>query len=448
MKPLIRQKFYLSPAQTLTIGFILIIFIGTYLLKLPFALKPGVTDFSWIDALFTATSAICITGLVVHDTLTTFSIFGQIVIITMVQLGGIGFMTVATMVAMMMRKRISLRNRLVLQEAMNSYSMQGIVRLIRKVILYSVLIEITAALIFTLLWMDQFSLAKAFYMGLFHAISLFNNGGFDLFGSFSSFQSLVNDPIFNIVSIVIVLAGGLGFVVLAELLEYKKTRRLSLQSKVVLSATTILWIAGSMIIFVLEYTNSNTLGSLDLFGKIYASMFQSISARSAGTSTLDIAALRQATQFILILFMFIGAAPGSTGGGIKITTFAILIVSSLALLRGREDVEMFRFRLPKDLILKALTITFIALFVVISVSTVLSTTESASFISILFETTSAVGTVGYSMGLTPHLTDFGKLVLSLAMLYGRLGPLTLAFALGARTTKRGFRHPEGRMMIG
>jgi trk system potassium uptake protein TrkH len=448
LKKQIRKKLHLTPARTLTLGFVILICIGTYLLKLPFAIRPGVPELAWIDALFTATSATCVTGLVVVDTLTTYSTFGQVVIMLLVQIGGLGFMTFATVFALMMRKRISLRERLLLQEAMNANSMEGIVRLIRKVILFSMLIEAAAATIFTVHWAVHIPLGRAAYLAVFHAISLFNNGGFDLFGDFSSFQTFVNDPVFNITSIIIILAGGLGFVVLAELFDYKNMRRLSLHTKVVLATNGILWVVGGIIILMLEYTNPHSLGVLDLPGKIYASFFQSIGARSAGTSTVDIGALRQVTQFMMIILMFIGAAPGSTGGGIKVTTFAILLVSALAMLRGKEDVEMFRYRLTKDLILKALTITFIALSVVISVSMMLAMTEEDSFIAILFETTSAVGTVGYSMGLTPELTLFGKMVLCVTMLIGRLGPMTLAFALGARNIKRGYRHPEGKMMIG
>ncbi|WP_152397451.1 TrkH family potassium uptake protein [Paenibacillus guangzhouensis] len=445
---MVHRTFRLSPARTLTVGFVILICIGTILLMLPFAVREGLQPLSWEDALFTSTSATCVTGLVVVDTITTFSTFGQVVIMLLVQIGGLGFMTFATIFALMMKKRISLRERLILQEAMNANSIEGIVRLIRKVIFFSILIEASAALIFTFHWARDMPLHQSIYFGVFHAISLFNNGGFDLFGDFSSFKAFVDDPLFNVVSYMLIFAGSVGFVVLAELFDYKHMRRLSLHTKVVLTTSGILWIGGGIIIFVLEYTNPQTLGTLDLSGKIYASFFQSVATRSAGTSTLDIGALRQVTQFIMIILMFIGAAPGSTGGGIKVTTFAVLIVSAIAMIQGREDVEMFRYRLSKELILRALTITFIALFLVITVSTVLSMTEKDSFIAILFETTSAVGTVGFSMGMTPDLTLAGKIILNVTMLIGRLGPLTLAFALGSRNVKRGYRRPEGKMMIG
>lgn len=448
MKQIARKTFKLTPARILTLGFVTIILIGTFLLMLPIATRGTHPPLSFIDALFTATSATCVTGLVVVDTTTAFTMFGQIVIISLVQIGGLGFMTMATLFALVMKKKISLRERLILQEAMSTDSIEGIVRLIRRVIFFAITIELLASVVFTLHWWKTLPFTKALYYGIFHSISLFNNGGFDLFGEFSSFKQFVSDPVTNITSFIIVIAGGLGFVVLAELFDYRTTRRLSLHSKVVLSMSLFLTLLGGLIIFIFEYTNTQTLGPLDLPGKIYAAFFQSISTRSAGTSTIDIGALRQATQFFIIILMFIGAAPGSTGGGIKVTTFAILIVSAIAMIRGREDIDLFKFRLMKDQILKALTITFIALFLVVSVSMLLSTTEYGSFIKILFETASAIGTVGLSMGLTPELTVIGKSVLCFAMLIGRLGPLTLAFAFNSKNQKRGYRNPEGRMIIG
>lgn len=289
---MVHRTFRLSPARTLTVGFVILICIGTILLMLPFAVREGLQPLSWEDALFTSTSATCVTGLVVVDTITTFSTFGQVVIMLLVQIGGLGFMTFATIFALMMKKRISLRERLILQEAMNANSIESIVRLIRKVIFFSILIEASAALIFTFHWARDMPLHQSIYFGVFHAISLFNNGGFDLFGDFSSFKAFVDDPLFNVVSYMLIFAGSVGFVVLAELFDYKHMRRLSLHTEVVLTTSGILWIGGGIIIFVLEYTNPQTLGTLDLSGKIYASFFQSVATRSAGTSTLDIGALR------------------------------------------------------------------------------------------------------------------------------------------------------------
>lgn len=436
-----------SPPQILVMGFGTIIMIGTILLMLPIANTTG-EPLNFMDALFTATSATCVTGLVVVDTGTFFSTFGQVVIMCLIQIGGLGFMTMATLFALVLKRRISLKDRLVLQEAMNQSSMEGIVRLIRRVLLYSLIIEASAMVLLTLRWAFEMPFGKALYFGVFHSVSMFNNAGFDLFGEFSSLTRFVDDPLVNFVAMFLIVSGGLGFIVMADIVDYKKNRKLSLHSKVVLSMTCALILIGALVIFIFEFTNPKTLGSLNWGGKILGSFFQSVTPRTAGANTLDIGGLRQATQFFIVILMFIGASPGSTGGGIKTTTFTIMIGAVIAMIRGRDDIVLFRYRLAMERIFKALTITLLALFLVIAVSMVLSTTEDSSFLSILFETTSAFGTVGLSMGLTPHLSLFGKLLISLTMFAGRLGPLTLAYALGPKKGKELYRHPEGKMIIG
>lgn len=442
------RSYRFSPPQFLVLGFALIILAGAVLLSLPVASANG-TALSFVDALFTATSATCVTGLVVVDTGTYFSIFGQIVIAVLVQIGGLGFMTVATLFAFVLKKKISLRERLILQQAMNQISMEGIVRLIRKVVLYSLVIESVAALILFIRFSMDMPVLKALYFGIFHAISLFNNAGFDLFGNFQSLRGYVDDFTVNVVAMVLIVLGGLGFVVMVELLEYKRSkRRLSLHSKVVLSATGALIFVGALVIFIFEFTNARTLGSLDLSGKIFASFFQSLTPRSVGASTIDLAEMRQASQFFMIILMFIGASPGSTGGGIKTTTFTVLVGAVLAMIRGKEDIVIFRYRLAKDQIMKAVTFTLLALFLVIFVSMVLSTTEDHQFLMILYETTSAFGTVGATTGLTLDLTVFGKIMIMLTMFAGRIAPLTFAYALGNKKDKELYRHPEGKIIIG
>jgi trk system potassium uptake protein TrkH len=451
MKKRLFKLLQLTPPQVLVLGFAAIIFIGTFLLMLPIASNDG-RPLQFIDAFFTATSATCVTGLIVVDTGLHFSIFGQIVIILLIQIGGLGFMSMATLIAFLLRKRITLKERLLLQEALNQGSMEGIVRLIRKVLLYALTIEGIGAALFTIRWSIDMSFPKALYLGIWQAISFFNNAGFDLFGPitgpFSSLTSYADDFLTNLVSMALIILGGIGFIVMSDLMDYHKTKRLSLHSKIVISMTSFLIIFGAVVIFIFEYTNIRTLGSLEYGGKILASFFQSVTPRTAGANTLDLASLRQATQFFIIILMFIGASPGSTGGGIKTTTFTILIGAMIAMIRGKEDIVFFRYRLAKDRILKAITLTMIALFLVIFVSMVLSTTESAPFLKILFEVTSAFGTVGLSMGLTPDLTHLGKVMISLTMFAGRLGPITLAYALQPKKEKELFRYPEGKITIG
>ncbi|TCM97985.1 trk system potassium uptake protein TrkH [Paenibacillus sp. BK033] len=436
-----------SPPRILVFGFAMIIIIGAILLSMPFASNDG-SRLPFIDALFTATSATCVTGLVVVDTGTYFSTAGKIVILSLIQIGGLGFMTMATLIALVLRKRISLKERLILQEAMNQTSMEGIVRLIRRVIFYSLTIELVGAVLFAVRFAFDMPLGRAVWYGVFHSISFFNNAGFDIFGLFRSLTMYVGDPLVNIVSMLLIIFGGLGFVVMADLLEFRKNKRLSLHSKVVLSATGILIAVGALVIFVFEFSNSKTLGSLNWGDKILASFFQSVTPRTAGANTLDYTQLRQATVFFTVILMFIGASPGSTGGGIKTTTFTTMVGAVIAMIRGREDIVLFHYRLGKDRIFKALTITMLSLTLVILVTMLLSTTEDQQFLKILFETTSAFGTVGLTTGITPELTFFGKIVIALTMFAGRLGPLTLAYALGPKTEKELYRYPEGKITIG
>jgi trk system potassium uptake protein TrkH len=440
-----------SPPRVLVTGFALIILIGSFLLTLPFSSHDGLTT-PFIDALFTATSATCVTGLVTLDTGSYWSVTGQIIIICLIQVGGLGFMTMSTLFAIALRKKISLKERLILQEAMNQSSIEGIVRLIRRVIIYSLLIELAGAILLTIRWSFDMPIGKAIYFGAWHAVSMFNNAGFDLFGQygtpFVSFTGYVDDPIVNLVIMALIVLGGIGFIVMSDVFKHKNHRKLSLHSKVVLTMTGVLLLVGTIFIFIFEFSNSKTLGGLDWDGKIFASMFQSVAPRTAGPNTIDLTGLRQATQFFIIILMFIGASPGSTGGGIKTTTFAALIYAVIAMIRGKEDVVMFKMRLHRERILKALTITILSLTLVIVVTMILSTTEAQSFILILFETTSAFGTVGLSLGLTPQLTVIGKVLIGLTMFVGRLGPLTLAYALGPRAEKELYRYPEGKITIG
>lgn len=442
----------MTPPQILTLGFLAIIAAGTLLLSLPLASSTHQAT-PLIDALFTATSAVCVTGLVVVDTGIHYSTFGELVILLLMQIGGLGFMTMSTLFALALRKRISLRERLLLQESMNQSSLEGIVRFIRRVLIYAFAIEGIGALVLALRWSTEMPFSKALYYGIFHSVSMFTNAGFDIMGPmngpFSSFVNHVNDPIINVIVIALIFLGGIGFIVLAEMWDYPKTRKLSFHSKVVLYATAILFVAGAAVIFIFEFTNTKTLEPLSISGKLYSSLFQSISPRSGGANTLDIASLRHATQFLIILLMFIGASPGSAGGGIKVTTFAILIGAVLAMIRGREDVVFFRRRLAKDRVYKALTITIASLAAIILFTMILSTTEDVDFLVLLFEVTSAFGTTGLSLGLTPHLTVIGKVLIIIMMFAGRLGPLTLAFTLvPVQEKKELYRYPEGKIMIG
>lgn len=437
----------LYPAQVFVLGFVLMILAGALLLMLP-ASRAGEEGLSFVDALFTSVSAVCVTGLVVVDTGTHFSVFGQTVILLLMQVGGLGFMAMATLFALVFKRRISLRERLLLQESMNQNTMEGIVRLIRKVLIYSLVIEGVGAALFAFRWSFDMSVGRALYFGVFHAVSLFNNAGFDLFGNYSSLTAYAGDPVVNTIAILLIVAGGLGFVVLADLVDFRMKRKLTLHSKVVLSMTGLLIGTGALVILAFEYNNPATLGGLDGMSKGWAALFQAVTPRTAGANTIDIPGMRQATQFFIVILMFIGASPGSTGGGVKTTTFAVMIGAVIAMLRGKEDIVLFRHRIREAQVMKALTVTLLALLLIVSVTTLLSTTENAPFLVLLFESTSAFATVGLSMGLTPELSTAGKLLIAFAMFAGRVGLLTLAFAIGPKRHKQLYRHPEGKMIIG
>ncbi|MFC4776948.1 TrkH family potassium uptake protein [Paenibacillus sp. GCM10023252] len=441
----------LSPPQTLSLGFVIIILTGTFLLMMPHATESG-AGLSFLDALFMSTSSVCVTGLAVVDPGTTFTLFGQLVILALIQIGGLGFMTMATLIALVFRKRISFKERLILLESTNQASLEGIVKLIRRTLIYALIIELAGALILSIRWALDMPLGQAIYFGIFHSVSMFTNAGFDIMGGvagpFSSLASHVNDPIVNLTAIVLIFLGGIGFVVLADVWSFRLNKRLTLHSKVVLLASAGLFTIGTIVILLMEFTNPNTLGPLGLEGKLYSASLHSISPRSGGISTLDVAQLRQSTQFFIIILMFIGAAPGSTGGGIKLTTFVILVWAVVAMARGKNDIVILRHRLAQDRIYKAITITVIAVFVIVSATMIMSTFEDRTLLPLLFEVTSAFGTTGMSMGLTPNLTDAGKVLIITMMFIGRLGPLTLAYTLAPTTRKELYRHPEGKIMIG
>lgn len=441
------QWFIVSPPRMLLSGFSLIILIGALLLQMPVSSADG-HSMPFLDAVFTATSAACVTGLVLYDTGSYFSTFGHWVLLLLVQIGGIGFMTMATLFALLFKRRISLRERLILQQSMNQGSIEGLVRLVRKVVFYALAIEAAGTLLYTIRFAFDMRLDLALYYGFFHAVSIFNNAGFDILGQFSSFSIYVSDAYMNIVTMLLIVFGGFGFVVLADLFDRRAKQKFSLHTKVVLTVSAALIVVGAVVLFVFEYTNTHTVGNSSLGDKVLVSFFQSVTSRSGGVSTVNIADMRQASQFLLVILMFIGASPGSTGGGIKTTTFAVLVGAVLAITRGKEDVVMFNFRLSQERVYKAITVTLFCIAIVLLGTMVLCTTENAAFLKILFEATSAFGTVGLSMGLTEHLTGVGKLTITLLMFIGRLGPLTLTYALGPKQGKVHYRHAEGKIIIG
>ena len=437
----------MTPSRVLVLGFATVILFGALLLTLPQATQDGL-GLSFLNAVFTATTSVCVTGLVVVDTGTTFSLFGQWVILLLIQVGGLGFMTFATLFAMILKKKITLKERLLLQEALNQVSVEGIVRLVKSVLKISFAIEALGALILTVRWYPDFGWSKALYFGVFHSVSAYNNAGIDLFGNFSSLTAYVGDPVVNITIMLLIICGGLGFVVLAELLSPGKKYRL--HTKIVLQVSGALILIGAVVIFFMEFTNPKTLGPLPLGAKVLASFFQSVSPRTAGFNTLNLANMYDTTLLSMIVLMFIGASPGSTGGGIKTTTFIAIALSVLSTYRSHPHVVYGGRTIPKDVIQKAWAIVTTALCLVFLMVSILSLTEKADLLTVLFEVTSAFGTVGLSLGITPTLSDVGKMAIILTMFAGRVGPLTLAFVLSQKKNKQTahIKYPDERITIG
>lgn len=438
----------LNSSKILVIGFAIVIFIGAILLTLPIAKDDGI-GLPFLDALFTATSATCVTGLVVVDTGDTFSLFGELVVLSLIQIGGLGFMTFATFLFTLLGKKISLKERIVLKEAFNDTSTVDIVKLVKRILIFTVIAESIGGIILSIRFSFDMPLGQAIYFGFFHSISNFNNAGFDLMGEFKSLTDYVDDPFVVLTVCALIILGGLGFIVINEIYEYRETRRFSLHTKVVLSTTLMLIVGASILIFLIEYGNDKTLGPLSSTGKALGVLFHSVTPRTAGSNTLPIADLSHATLFLTIFLMFIGGGSGSTAGGIKITTFAVLMATALTQLKGKEDVVLFKRRIVIESVLKALTVAMSGVMIVIIVTFFLSITEHGhDFIMYLFEATSAFGTVGLSMGLTPELSPIGRILIILTMFVGRLGPLTLGFAISKRRKKDAFHHLKGKIMIG
>ena len=434
----------LTPYQILALGFAGLIVAGALLLMTPMTSATG-QGLSFIDALFTATSAVCVTGLVVVDTGTYFSIFGQMVIIVLIQAGALGIMTMATLMALIMRRKIQLRERLIMQEALNQMTVAGVVRLTQYIIFATFFLEFIGGTILAIHWYSDLG-STGIYYGYWHAVSAFCNAGFDLFGS--SLTSYVDDIIINLTVTSLIILGGLGFTVIFDVWNNRRWKKLSLHTKLVLITTLVLLIFGTVVILLLEMNNSETLGELSWKGKILASYFQSVAPRTAGYNTVDIGKMQDATLFFTIILMFIGASPASTGGGVKTTTFGVMIAAIWALITGKHDAEMFRRRINQNIIYKAFTVFFIAATLVIIVTMMMSISEEFSFLRILFEVVSAFGTVGLSTGITSSLTVHGKLWLIITMFAGRIGPVTFVLALALRSRKGAIHYPEGKINIG
>ncbi len=423
-----------SATQTICISFLLVIAVGTLLLTLPISSRTG--RLGVIDAMFTATSATCVTGLAVRDTWSQFSLFGQIIILMLIQVGGLGLVTLTSFFALAARRRMGFRDLRLLGESVSADGLSKATEVLKIVIKLAAAFEAVGIVLLLFAFVPQFG-AEGVWVSVFTAISAFCNAGFDLFGRFGAYSSLVpyvNNYYVQAVIMFMIMAGGLGFMVWVELAEYRKKRRLSLHAKVVLQFSVIFWVGGAVLLALLEWSNPRTMGGLSVPGKIMAALFQSVSTRTAGMNTIDLAACSPISKLLMSVLQFIGAAPGSTGGGVKVTTFAVLILTIRSVAQGRDDCVIGGHHIESKTVYRALTIIVIGAVAAFGSAVVVyyNTAETVSVIDCIFESCSAFGTVGLSVGVTGQLNTGAKLLYMACMFMGRVGPVSLAISLTAK----------------
>jgi len=443
----------LSAPQLIALSFAGLVVSGSLLLSLPAAVAPG-QSISYLDALFTATSAICVTGLIVADTPVVFSTFGHTIIMLLIQIGGLGYMAVSTVLAAAIGRSISLHERLTLQEALNAQTIDGVVRFTLTVLKLTMAFELTGAAILAIRWWSELGPAALWY-GLFHSVSAFNNAGFALWSD--NLTRWRSDVTVNLVITALITCGGLGFFVISELLTVRRRQlKLSVHTRIVLTASAVLSIGGAVAFFLLESYNPRTLGALPTGERVLAAWFQSVTARTAGFNTIDNGAMTEAALFVTMALMFIGASPGGTGGGVKTSTFSMTVAALWATVRGDREPTLFNRRISSETVSKAFFVCLIAFLAVNVAGGVVLISEGRTLMATLFETTSAFGTVGLSMGeggrpvsLVAFFSPVGKMMMMLMMFVGRVGPLTLALALAHRASVTPkIRYPEGKVLIG
>ena len=447
-----KGKGFQHAESILALGFLAVILLGTVLLALPAASRSG-KGIGLFDSLFTATSAVCVTGLVAVDTGTTFSVFGQIVLLVLIQVGGLGFMVFATMIMVALGRKISIRGRMLIRESMNGASLSDLGRLTWMYLLLSIAIETVGTVFLSIRLVPLLGWKHGIWMALFHSVSAFCNAGFDLFGNYASLTAFSGDPLVLLTVAVLIILGGLGFAVILETLRNRQGfRSLTLHTRIVLLTTLGLVLTGTVFYWLAERSNAETLAGFGEGEKILNAFFQSVTMRTAGFNSFDLSRFRDGSKLFSSVLMMIGASPASTGGGIKTTTFAALVLLMLSVVRGENEVNVARRRLSTDIARRALAVAVLFLTTLVTGTLIISFIENGRFplADILFEASSAMGTVGVSAIGTPNLHPASRAVLLPMMFLGRVGPLTLAFAVAKRQgrIKTLSKHPEERIMIG
>lgn len=441
----------MKPEVKIALSFLVIILIGACLFTLPFMTRDG-KGLPFLTALFTATSGVCVTGLTLIDPVVTLTRYGQILLALLIEVGGISTVTFASFFMFTLKKKSALRSVRLAQEYTNLDDLRQVKSLVKVIVFTAVICQGLGAVVLSMRFVPQYG-AKGLWMAAFTAISAYCNAGFDLFGTGQEFGSLVNynsDYIVMFTVMALIILGGLGFFVFYDIINYAKTKRLSLHSKVVLSFTAVLIAVGFVVFFVLEYTNESTLGSMPMNEKIVAALFQSVTSRTAGFASIDIASMRDISKTFMMFLMLVGAGSGSTGGGIKITTFAVLIMSVISAVKNRDDTVMFGKRVDRKTVSKSLAIVVMAMCVIfITSSVILANAPQINGIDAFYESVSAFATVGLTAGVTAQMGVSGLLSLIVTMFIGRLGPVCFIIALGLDDKDKTVTvRPEGRIMVG
>lgn len=440
----IYDKITLNPPLVLSLGFAILITFGGVLLSLPFFTKSGeATDL--IDSMFVAASASCVTGLTPVNTFEHWNTYGHVLLIILIQIGGLGVMSLASIIPLILGKKIGMKSRQILKEQLNVESLEGMIVLFKYVLVFTFGIEILGAILLSFRFIPLYGAGTGIWYSIFHSISAFCNAGFDILGD--SIYPFRDDILVNLTLSSLVIVGGLGFVVTSELFRRRSFEKISTHSKLVLLISGALLVLGTVMFLFLE-NGDGVLQYESVKGSILESFFQSVVARTAGFYSVDLSKIKDSTALMLMGLMFVGGSPGSTAGGIKTTTLGVLFISTHAVVRGESEPVVFGRHIGMDVVRKALAIFLVSITIVLSVSFILTITESARLVDILYETVSALATVGASKGITADLSDVGKILITFCMYLGRLGPMTMAFAFGMKDKKSLIRYPESFISIG
>ncbi len=444
-----KKRMKLTYTKVITIGFALLIFLGAFLLMLPVSSKSGEwTPFT--NALFTSTSATCVTGLIVYDTFTHWSLFGQLTIITLIQIGGLGFMTIITMFSFLLKRRIGLRERRLLMESSGALELKGVIKMVRKILYGTFITEAVGAILLSIRFIPKMGVLRGIYNSVFHSVSAFCNAGFDLMGRYEPYSSLTlfyDDILVNLTVCALIIIGGIGFIVWNDIFNLRgKVSEYSLHSKIVLVTTGALLLIGTVLFYLFE--RDGVLSGMPEYKRLIVSFFQSVTPRTAGFNTADLSSISHSTVIIFCLLMFIGGSPGSTAGGVKTTTFAVLVLSAFTSARRSNSITVFKKRLEEKTARQASAVVVIYVLTLSVAIMIMCAIEPFSMTSIVFEAVSAMGTVGVTMGITPELSTASKYIILLLMYAGRIGGLTLMLTLAEKRKQVAVKRPAEQVLIG